>query len=77
MPRCVVCNDCTETQEGPVKAITWDPKVNGYVCSTCRKESYFNLQDLDSDTPYGRGLERHDVLEVFGVGKVEESKTSD
>lgn len=67
MPRCVICDSCSETGTGDevTRAYHFDEKEKGYVCSHCIDEIGQDLSEFQAE------LEFDELLEVQSLGTYE------
>ena len=79
MPRCIICNSCSETDGISPNKFKWDQRFLGYFCRDCLTSSALGepsgdygvktlgeVPILDADTDDLEGLE---ILEEFRMGK--------
>lgn len=69
MPRCIVCDYCSEVGSGPQKKVEWDDKEKGYVCETCTEIAREAENEFTSEEEDLGGFE---LLEDAGVEEPEE-----
>lgn len=79
MPRCIVCDSCSEIDGTSPQKYRWSDKDNGYVCTECRRYSYSNplmtndlatreLGEVETLDEESEDLERFEVLVKPRVG---------
>lgn len=80
MPRCIVCDKCSETDGGNPQEYRWNPLSLGYECKDCRYytfEGHFfkdTLEKVTGEVPIlDDDMEEFEVFLKPGMGNHEDS----
>ena len=64
MPRCIICDHCSDLEDHEARAYRWDEEDHGYICEKCDNLVALDLDDFFIDDEEGTtGLGGDEVLE--------------